>query len=82
MKVSCKFCGGKCVKSGVQSNGIQRYKCHGCKRKQQAYYSHKAYKININEQIILFTKEGLGIRSIVRILKISTTTLLKRISSL
>ncbi len=70
------------MKNGFQSNGKQRYRCFSCKRKQQAYYSYKAYKININEQIILFIKEGLGIRSIARILKISTTTLLKRISSI
>ncbi|WP_296150246.1 IS1 family transposase [uncultured Flavobacterium sp.] len=37
---------------------------------------------NINQDIILFTKEGLGIRSTARILKISTSTLLKRIISI
>ena len=42
-------------------------------------YNYQAYKSDINENIILFTKEGLGIRSTARILKISTTTLLKRI---
>ena len=36
-------------------------------------------KKNINSKIIQFTKEGLGIRSTARILKISVTTLLKRI---
>lgn len=39
----------------------------------------KLIKKNINPDIILLTKEGLGIRSTARVLKISTTTLLKRI---
>ena len=36
----------------------------------------------MNKNIFHFTKEGLGIRSTARILKISTTTLLKRIVSI
>ena len=36
----------------------------------------------MNKRIVQFTKEGLGIRSTARILKISTTTLLKRIISI
>ncbi|WP_317039151.1 IS1 family transposase [Flavobacterium sp. Root901] len=36
----------------------------------------------MNQNIIQLTKEGLGIRSTARILKISTTTLLKRIVSI
>jgi len=42
-------------------------------------YSYQAYHPNTNQQIILFTKEGLGIRSTARVLRISVTTLLKRI---
>lgn len=77
--MKCKFCFGKCVKNGFQSNGNQRYKCVGCKRRQQVKYLYNAYNADTNKSIILFTKEGLGIRSTARILKISTATLLKRI---
>jgi hypothetical protein len=45
-------------------------------------YTNQAYKLNINQNIIQLTKEGLGIRSTARILNISTTTLLKRIVSI
>ncbi len=45
-------------------------------------YTNQAYKLNINQNIIQLTKEGLGIRSTARILNISTTTLLKRIASI
>jgi len=37
-----------------------------------------AYQPNLNEQIVILTKEGLGIRSTARVLRISTTTLLKK----
>lgn len=79
MKIKCNFCNGKCIKNGFQSNGNQRYKCRVCQKRQQSDYGYNAYKSNINQNIILFTKEGLGIRSTARILKISTTILLKRI---
>ncbi|WKL48420.1 IS1-like element transposase [Flavobacterium pectinovorum] len=79
MKIKCNFCNGKCIKNGFQSNGNQRYKCRVCQKRQQSDYTYNACKRSINQEIILFTKEGLGIRSTARILKISTTTLLKRI---
>ena len=44
-------------------------------------YAYLAYKGDINQNIVQLTKEGLGIRSTARILKISATTLLKRIVS-
>ncbi|MBS7252809.1 IS1 family transposase [Flavobacterium branchiicola] len=79
MEIKCRFCGENCSKNGYQANGVQRYKCKICKRKQQSSYSNKACYNSLDQQIIIFTKEGLGIRSTARILKISTTTLLKRI---
>lgn len=50
-----------------------------CHKTRVENYVYKAYQPNINSDIIILTKEGLGIRSTARILKISTTTLLKRI---
>ena len=79
VKIECNFCNGKCIKNGFQINGSQRYKCTICRKGQQKEYNYNAYKSTINQSIIEFTKEGLGIRSTARILKISTTTLLKRI---
>lgn len=82
MKIKCRFCGEKCVKNGFQLDGNQRYKCRSCKKRQQTKYLYKAYEASLNRQIVLLTKEGLGIRSTARILQISTTTLLKRIVSI
>jgi IS1 family transposase/transposase-like protein len=82
VKVECNFCNGKCIKNGFQINGSQRYKCTICRKGQQKEYNYNACKTNTNKNIVLFTKEGLGIRSTARVLKISTTTLLKRIVSI
>jgi insertion element IS1 protein InsB len=79
MEIKCKFCKGKCIKNGFQNKGNQRYKCSVCKQRQQITYFYNAYKPGIDKNIVVLTKEGVGIRSTARILKISTTTLLKRI---
>ncbi len=76
----CKFCqSNKIVKNGTTINKKQQYKCKECKKYFIIQYSYHAYNNNINEFIIKLTKEGLGIRSTARVLKISTTTVLKRI---
>lgn len=67
------------VKNGKTQSGKQRYLCKICKATRVANYTYNAYQINIDQQIVLLTKEGLGIRSTARVLQISTTTLLKRI---
>lgn len=70
------------IKSGKTANGKQRYCCKECRKRFIVNYNYNAYRSNTNQQIILFTKEGLGIRSTSRVLKISATTLLKRIVSI
>ena len=56
--MKCKFCKGKCVKYGVQKDGTQRYKCKKCGKTQQGDYKYKAYDTDIDNQIVLLTKEG------------------------
>lgn len=68
------------IKSGITTNGKQRYCCKECNKRFITNYSYNACKPNTNQQIILFTKEGLGIRSTARVSEISVTTLLKHIS--
>ncbi|WP_255539566.1 IS1 family transposase [Flavobacterium sp. CLA17] len=67
------------VKNGRTKNYKQQYYCKICYYRFIENYTYRAYKADINQNIIQLTKEGLGIRSTARILKISTTTLLKRI---
>ena len=76
----CPVCNSvNLIKSGKTGTGKQRYCCKECGKRFITEYSYHAYQPNTNQQIILFTKEGLGIRSTARVLRISVTTLLKRI---
>jgi len=76
----CPFCySDKIIKNGTTKTKKQQYVCKKCYRRFLDFYTYKAYLPNINSLIIQFTKEGLGIRSTARVLRISTTTLLKKI---
>lgn len=70
------------IKYGKAKDGKQRYQYKNCKKTSVLKYIYRAYYKNINNKIIQLTKEGLGIRSTARLLKISVTTLLKRIVSI
>jgi len=79
----CPICKSEnLIKSGKTANGKQRYCCKKCNKRFIVNYCYNAYQSDTNQQIILFTKEGLGIRSTARVLRISVTTLLKRIISI
>jgi insertion element IS1 protein InsB len=77
--MNCRYCKtGTCVKNGW-SGDKQRYKCRNCGKSQQAIYSYRACMPDINKWVISFVRESCGIRSIGRLLKISVTTVLRRI---
>jgi len=81
--IKCRHCQSEnCIKNGKASNTKQRYKCRSCQKRFINFYTYNAYQTNLNQQIILLTKEGLGIRSTARVLGISATTLLRRILSI
>lgn len=81
--INCPRCKEKkVIKNGRTKNNKQQYYCKICCYRFIENYTYQAYKSDINQNIIQLTKEGLGIRSTARILKISTTTLLKRIVSI
>lgn len=76
----CPYCGmSSIIKNGKTKTGKQQYYCKSCTKRFIDYYTYQAYVPTTNHQIIILTKEGLGIRSTARVLEISTTTLLKRI---
>jgi insertion element IS1 protein InsB len=84
-QTKCHRCVGdikKMIKYGKTKSGSQRYICRICGKTRVEKYTYQAYRAEINQNIIQLTKEGLGIRSTARILKISATTLLKRIVSI
>lgn len=78
----CSICKRRSVKNGITKTGIQRFRCKACGKQFQEKYKNNAYAKNTNTQIVQLTKEGVGIRSIARLLNISTTTVLKRILSI
>lgn len=79
----CPSCySSEIIKNGTTKTKKQQYFCKNCKRRFLDFYTYHAYLPQINSQIILLTKEGLGIRSTARVLKISITTLLKRITTI
>ena len=80
--MKCRHCQSLCVKAGRSRNGTQRYRCNSCERYQQAGYLYRAHDGHINQSIIRLLTEGVGIRGIARILKISGTTTVLRIKAI
>ena len=77
--MKCKKCNSEnCIKKGVR-NKTQRFYCKNCKSSFQNEYLYQAYGHNVNSTIKSLLKEGCGVRSIARILDISSKTVLARI---
>ena len=79
---NCLQCSQKGTKHGKSTNGVQRFYCKFCKKTWQISYVYNAYFNKTNSFIVQFIKEGCGIRSIARLLEISTNTLLLRIKNI
>jgi insertion element IS1 protein InsB len=77
----CK-CGIYMIRYGKDSKMKQRYFCKKCKTTKVEFYTYNAYKQETNQNIVSLTKEGVGILGTARLLKISPTTLLKRIKEI
>jgi len=73
------YCSDTSVKYGKVARG-QRYRCKTCKRVFMDAYINQACYQTINKSVIEHLKEGCGIRSIARLLRISTNTVLSRIT--
>lgn len=79
LKLMCPYCSSACTLFGKSSNGYQRYRCKSCNRTHSKAYAYKACQQDTGQWIVQLTKEGMGIRSIGRVLKISCTTVLRTI---
>ena len=78
-RLKCPYCKGSCIKFGKNKRNEQRYRCKGCLKTFLLNYSKHAYKNTVNRKLIVLLKEGCGILSISRILKIGANTVLSRI---
>ena len=78
--MKCRYCGDRCQKKGIR-NGSQSYRCVNCKKYQKDIYKYRSYVVD-DEIIKSCVREGVGIRSMSRLLGMSTTTVLSRIKSI
>lgn len=76
--IQCKHCRGACVRTGVRNN-IQLYRCKSCKKYQRSVYRNLACNTGTNKSIVKLLIEGVSIRGIARVLRISMTTVIERI---
>jgi insertion element IS1 protein InsB len=75
----CFYCNGSTVIHGYSNAGKIRFRCKECSKTFQAELINQAYHVHTDTKITQFLKEGVGIRSTSRILKISTNTVTRRI---
>jgi len=79
-RLTCPICKSiNTIKNGRTKNKKQQYCCKECGKRFIDQYTYHGYLPYINKQIVTLTKEGMGIRSIARVLAISATTVLKKI---
>ena len=83
LAVHCPDCGNtQIAKYGKTSDGKQRFYCENEDRSRHTFilhYQQKARIAGVKNMIIDMTLNGSGIRDIARVLKISTTTVIKEI---
>lgn len=73
----CIYCQGKCIKKGFQSKA-QVYRCKACRMYFQDSYTRKTHNYNeLIGELVKLHNEGLGIRSIGRILALSPQTVIR-----
>lgn len=78
--IACPACNGcRVVKNGKTSAQKQQYFCRDCGKRFISHYTYRAYQSSTNDQIIRLLKEGVGMRGIARLLRISVVTLFSRI---
>lgn len=80
--MECTGCNKGTVKNGKSKTGIQRYYCQGCRKYRQERYRYTACERGISQKIVGLKKESCGVRGTARILKISSTTVIKRVKGL
>lgn len=67
--MECKHCKGSCKRKG-RYRGIQKWRCSHCGKYQREIYRQNCYSREVEQQIVILNNEGVGIRSMGRILQI------------
>jgi transposase-like protein len=78
--VQCPSCQSTdVVKYGKQANGTQRYRCDNAACARRIFlvqYQHQGRRPEIKRQIVDMTLNGSGVRDIVRVLSVSSATVI------
>lgn len=77
---TCGHCQGSCKRKG-RRGAVQLLRCTTCGKYQRSSYTRKACVPGMDARIATLTREGCGIRSTGRVLGISPTTVIKRITA-
>lgn len=75
----CNHCSGKSLVCKGKVGIKQRFQCKTCKKYQQDIYVYKRYNSDDDIRIKVLNAEGVGIRSMSRILGYSSPTIIRRI---
>lgn len=76
---TCKYCLSNSLICKGKRGLIQRYYCKSCNKYQQAIYRYQLYTASDDKLIKTYHSEGIGIRSMGRILGYSPNTIMRRI---
>jgi insertion element IS1 protein InsB len=77
--MKCTHCSNKTLICKGKRGIKQRYQCKSCGKYQQNIYSYTLYKQRDDKRIKVLNAEGVGIRSMSRILGYSQGTIIRRI---
>lgn len=77
--MKCKYCSSKSLIRKGKRGMKQRYKCKECGKCQQDVYIYRFYNSEDDKKIRQLNAEGIGIRSMSRILEYSCGTITRRI---
>lgn len=79
--MNCKYCDVQCINKGFYVNE-QKYYCKGCKKYQRNCYKYNLFSSTYDSNIVLLSNESMSINSISRYLKLSKTTVRRRIGKI
>lgn len=78
--IVCPKCGcDDLQKNGHSPNGTQRWLCRGCRKFFQLHFNQNGRNQEVKDKVIEMVMNGSGIRDTARVLRISTTTVIKTI---
>jgi len=77
--MTCNHCSSESLIRKGKRGIKQRYQCKCCGKYQQDIYSYKIYDPRDDKRIKIYNSEGVGIRSMSRILGYSEATIIRRI---